>query len=288
MLLVLLNWLLDGFLLSIIYLSGAAIFYKNILCWQDWLIFGYATTTAFIFIGTSKIGFYCLKMYLGCRAPIDSERQKIEPLLCEVLDRVNQIYRTNYQLDRVCLKIIDINGLTSQAIGLNTIVLSSGLLRATADEELRAIIALEIGHLYNRDSIILSAFIFSSLTIRVIIWLYVACIICFKSISAKIGKSNSCSLIASLAIVPLLLFLPIVMLGYMAQKLLNLGLYFMHRRYVYKADSFVKKLGYNNELISYLETTQAITEVDTSMPGRICAIYPSAMQRINYLEKSSR
>src|SRR5579863_9636485 len=97
MILILINWLFNGFLLGLVYLFAFVILYKNPIHSFDWLIFGYGITTVFMLIGMSKAGVYCLNLIVGWRIPVASERQKIEPLLLEVIKKVNLLKHTEFQ-----------------------------------------------------------------------------------------------------------------------------------------------------------------------------------------------
>ena len=92
-------------------------------------------------------------------------------------------------------------------------------------------------------------------------------------------------LIPLLALIPLIIFFPLVALNWVVRQIFNITLYIINRSYVYRADKFAGELGYKAELISYLETVNVITHIDASILGRIFATHPPAMKRIAHLDK---
>jgi Zn-dependent protease with chaperone function len=287
MFLVLLNWLVNGFLLSIMYLFVDVLLNKHASHPTNWLLFGYIITTALMLIGVSKIGTYLLKLYMGYRLPIESERQKIEPLILSVIDRVNQIKQTNYQRSKLNILLVNNQIPDAHAVGSNTLLLSDGLLTTTTDEELKAVIAHELGHLYNKDSYILVALIFGGLASRTVFGLHAVAMICFKwlsVISGKFGKKGL-HLLPLLAFILLMLFLPVMVFSWMANRLFDVSLGIICRQYTYRADKFVKDVGYRDGLISYLQTMHVITNPENCIWGRITMANPPAMKRISKLEQ---
>ncbi len=286
MLLVLLNWLFNGFLLGIIYLFADVLLNKHASHPTNWLFFGYIITTVLTLIGISKIGTYLLKLYLGCRAPVVSEQQKLGPLLIEVVDRLNQVKHTNYTKDKLNITLVNSQIPDSHAIGGDTLLFSDGLLLSATDEELKALIAHELAHLYNRDSFILSALIFSGLATRTVFGLHTVAMICFKWLSVITGKfgKKGLHLLPLVAFIPLLLFLPVIVFSWIANQLFDISLGFMCRQYIYRADRFVKEVGYKDGLISHLQNIHMITNSDNCIWGRITTASPPAMKRIRKLE----
>ena len=287
MILVLITWLINGFLVSFVYALIAAMFHINIIHSPDWLILGYLSITLFMLLGISKAGHFLIKMYLGCRFAISRERQQVNPFLDQVLKSCNQKFQTNYQVDKVQIMIMDSKVPDSQAVGFNTIILTDGLLKNATDEELKAVLAYEVGHLYNRDSVVFGAAIFGNIAARFIMWLNSKYVFCFKFImaNARIFGNKGFHLLPVLAIIPLVIFFPIVIINFIIKHVFGVSVYMINRNYVYKADKFAKELGFGPGLISYLETLQEITYVDKSILGRIFATYPSAMKRIGNLEQ---
>jgi|SRR6185437_1970319 len=287
MIVILISWLFNGFLLGLMYLLAMMPFHKQAVHSMDWIIFGYGITTVLMLSGISKAGIYFLRLYIGCRVPVASERQKIEPLLLEVLSVVNQIKKTNYRVDKLEIMLVNSKVPDSQAIGGNTILLVDGLLVTASDDELKAVIAHELGHLYNRDSFILPILIFGGLPTRIVIWLnsvYAACRKLLSSVVGKFGKKGL-HLMPVIAFIPLIIFLPVIILNWVARWLLDISLCFMCRQYAYKADKFANDVGYKEGLIRYLETIHIITKPDGGLWERVSAAHPAAMKRIGQLEK---
>lgn len=287
MILILINWLFNGFLLGLMYLFASVLLHKNIAYSVDWLIFGFGITAVLMLIGISKIGIYFLRLYIGYRLPVSSERQKIEPLLLEVTKNINQIKKTDYRVDKLNVMLVNSKIPDSQGIGGNTILLADGLLITASDDELKAVIAHELGHLYNRDSFILPMLIFGSLATRIVMWLNTGYGVCQKSLSAMVGKfgKKGLHLMPVLAFIPLIIFLPVIIINWVASWVLDISLRFMCRQHTYRADKFAKDMGYKEGLISLLETIHIVRKPDDGFWERIFAAHPPAKKRISQLEK---
>lgn len=285
MIFILINWLFNGLLLSWIYMFGAVLLpYKHSYNPSLWVFYvlGYVTVGLLTFIGTSRFGHFLLRMFIGARYAVNREKKQIEPILTEVLDQVNANLGTNYQLNKLHLMIHDSKEPNAQAFGKDTIVLTDGLLKLVTDEELRGVLAHEMGHLHYKDSVTLIAVLFGSFATRVVMWLYgIYCLI----VSCIIGfKHEATGFYGALVLIPALIFLPVIIAYWVGSWLLKLTLLFMGRKYEYRADKFAKDLGYQSGLISFLEKIQSITEHDNSMLGRIFNTHPAPMKRIGRLE----
>lgn len=286
MILILFTWLINGFLMSTIYVLIVIISNKAVLNLLDWLILGYVTTTFFMLVGISGCGDYLLKLYLGCRDAINRELEKTNILLSEVLSSVNQKYQTNFQVDNINIMIVDSKIPDSRAIGYDTIVLTEGLLKNMADEELQAVLAYELGHLYYRDSIIFSAIVFGSAAVHIMMGLSAIYIYCYRILTTNTVKfgNKGLHLIPLLAIVPIIIFFPIAVLNWIVKQIFDVTLYSINHSYVYRADKFVSELGYKKGLINYLETLYLITYVDKSIIGRIFTAHTPEIKRIGRLD----
>lgn len=287
MIFVLANWLFNGLLLSWIYILGFVLLPKGHMHYNPplWIFYvsGYVTVGLLTFIGISKVGHFLLRMFIGARYAVARERQQIEPILNEVLGKVNANLGTNYQLDKLHIMVNDSKEPNAQAFGRDTIVVTDGLLKLCTNDELQGVLAHEMGHLYYRDSVTLVAILFSSIVTRVVMWLYA--IYCFIVASILKTGEEITAFYGLLAAIPALIFLPVIIVHWVGSWLLKLTLLFMGRQYEYRADKFAKDLGYQLGLISFLEKVQSITEHDNSMLGKIFNTHPAPMKRVGKLEK---
>lgn len=147
MIFILFNWLFNGIVLSYFYIFGF-VFYgaKSV---PDWVFFalGFGTSGLLVIIGISQFGHAILRLFLGARASIGRERSKIEPILGEVLENINNQYGTTFKVDNLKLLVKDVKEPNAQAFGRDTIVVTDGLIRMASDDELRGVLAHEVGHL---------------------------------------------------------------------------------------------------------------------------------------------
>lgn len=286
MIIILLNWLFNGFLLGIIYWFAGLFFHKSVPP-EHWLFFGYGVTTALMLIGASKMGVYLIRLYLGARSPIASEWQKIEPSLFEVITQVNKTKKTMYLRNKINIMLFDSKIADSYAIGDDTILLADGLLNTATEDELKAVITHELGHLHNKDSLILTMLIFGGLATQIVgaaYSLYLSFLNVLKFLASKFGNKGL-HLMPFIAFIPFVIFLPVVIINWVARQLLDISLRFMCRIYYYKADKFVKDVGYTQGLISYLETEHIVKAPNNSFFERIYRVHPLAMKRISKLKE---
>ncbi len=290
MIFILINFLFNGFLLSIAYTVAITGFASQQSCWYhapDWAFFalGYGTVLLLTIIGSSKFGAYLLR--LGARNATLRERQKIDPLLKEVLNQANKIKQAKFKYSNLHIRVKNSHEANAQALGYNTIIVTEGLLNNTSDYELQAVLAHEVGHLYHKDSQMLLALFYGSFAIVVVMWLYAIYakfITGFSRLSSKSGF-ESMQLIFLFMLIPQLLFLPLVLLHWIGSNIFNLSLLFMGRRYEYRADKFTKDLGYQAGLINYLEQVPGSSGQGNTFLGKIFATHPSAIERIDKLER---
>jgi Zn-dependent protease with chaperone function len=283
MILLLLNLLFNGFLLGLLYLFGAALIHKSPQP-ANWLFFGFGITAIMMLIGSSRIGVYFLKLYLDCRTPIDNEWQKLEPIIFEVINQVNRIKGTSYQIDNLKIVLVNNQIPNSEVVCSDTIILAEGLLNIS-EEDLKAVIAQALGHLYNRDSFILTALIFGTLATKIVRIIYTIYMMLFRIITVITGRfgKKGISLMPVIALIPFIIFLPVIILNWISNQFLDITLRFMCRQYEYRADKFAKEAGYKEGLINYLKTIHMMNKTKDGIIERILAIRPSAMKRISKL-----
>ncbi len=114
-------------------------------------ILGMAAWTLFCFSSAYFNTDIYLFFHLPTRKPVLAEEERLQRCLGEVIQRAGA--------NREChLQIEEKPDLDAYAMGLNTIVLSRGLLVAMTDPELKGILAHELGHIVSKDCIAASAF----------------------------------------------------------------------------------------------------------------------------------
>lgn len=282
---VIINGLFNGWLLTTILQMAHYNFASGKLPYWEYALIGYGTAILLTLLGLSKVGHVFLKLFLGGRDAIGRERNIIDPLLKTVLDEANLKKGTNFTIENINLLIKDIKDPNALAFGYNTIMLTDGLLKTANEEELKAVIAHEVGHLYYKDSVTLISIVFGNFATRVCMWLYAIYAAISTFVMGIFGRMGLVGCIVALfAIIPLLVFLPVVIINWVGQKILEITLLWHGRKAEYRADKFADELGFGPGLIGFLEKIHMITESDNSFFSRITSTHPAPMKRIGRLE----
>jgi heat shock protein HtpX len=292
--LIIINWIFNSLILASSYLltyvliqvsEGKSIHYLSDFTFLRLGLISVLTLTLF---GLTKMGDFCLRYWIDARTLNGRERYKLEPILAEVLNQINQVKKTKYNLDQIRLLISDLKLPNAKAFGLNSIIITAGLLATTTEDELKSILAHEVAHLYYRNGITLNAILYGSLVGQIVRWGYLS----YSSLARTIANMVAHLLFRGRVVVILLLYLPLMgilpllILVWLGNHGLNLSLLYLGRRYEYQADKFVKEVGYVAGLISFLEQVDLINCYDNSLLGRIFASHPAPMQRIGALEEN--
>ncbi len=274
------NVFFNAFILAIILMIGADVMHVTPLF--AWCL-GYFIAGGLTIIGYTRFGTTVVGLFMPGRTMIGREKAKLEPLLSDVIEQTNKTYGTFYKLSDFKIRITDDKVVNAFAMGYDTITVNRGAFEAFTDEQLRAILGHEMGHLFYRDSVRSIALIFSSFGTRVIMTLYGV----YAAISAaltKNAKGEHATAVAAASWIPLLMFLPIIVLNVLGSKIFNLLNQWMSRGAEYRADAFAASLGYKDDMIAALEILDGITVQDNSFVAKLMATHPATMLRIGALE----
>lgn len=223
-----------------IIINWGVIFFLTGLVWN---IFGYpgdrmvmyvsgCITFALILLGISSIGERLAVAMEGYRKPDIYEQYFILPQLAAVCQVA--------EVPIPALYINDCRGVNARAIGRHTIVVNSGAVNKIPLEELRGILAHEIGHLVYKDSARLH-----------IIYMLNVVGNCTAAISRPMTSPDEDGTpIILLPFVVLVWFLRIIQVTLLS--ILKLGDLAVGRREELRADQYAKKLGYGEGLSQYL------------------------------------
>ena len=280
MFIIALNVIFNAFILALILLIGTEMLhFKPYLAW----IFGYLITASLAILGYTKFASSIMALFLKGRIMISRENEKLEPLFQNVIDKTNHRYNTNYTLKDFNIKVSDNKVIDTMSLGYNNIIINRGALEKLTNHQLRAVLAGQMGHMYYRDSVRNSAMMFSSLGSRIIIWLYGIYLTIATFMKTNFNGKNSRFLAFAMCI-PLILFLPVIILNYLGSRLFKLLSQKLNRESTYRADTFTSSIGYKADLISALEVLDSTTIYDNSLKARLMATKPSVMSRIGALE----
>ena len=275
-----LNVIFNAFILAIVLLIGADFMHiKPHLAW----CLGYVIAALLAVTGYTKFATSIIWLFTSGRKMVGREITKLEPLFQEVINKTNKEYNTNYTLTDFNLKVSDSKLVNSFAIGYNTIIINRGAFEKFTNEQLRAILAHNMGCLYYRDSVRSSALVFSSLGSRIIMSIY-GTYVAFATILSNNSKGRHSKILALISWVPLLVFLPVIILNFIGTGLLNLLNLKVSREAEYRADCFAIRLGYKDDLIAALEVLDAITIHDNSFIAKLMSSHLPTMSRIGAIE----
>lgn len=274
-----LNVIFNAFILSVVLLIGSDVLgFKTHAIWYV----SYAIVGSLALVGYSKAAASFVGWFISGRKMIGREKTRLEPLLSDVIERVNREYGLHYRLSDFKIKVTDNRVVNALAVGYNLITINRGVFEAFSDEQIMALLAHEIAHLYYRDSVRNIALIFSSLGARIVMVVYA--VIVAIGTSFKKDTSAEGGIVVVLGAILVFIFLPIVLTNAIGAKVFGLLNMWMSRGHEYRADAFAASLGYKEGMITALEILDNLTVYDNSFLGKLVATHPSGMQRIDALE----
>ena len=226
------------------------------------------------------------------RKPILEEEEKLSRCFHEVLER-SQCKKT------FRLRIDETPGLSAFAIGHNTIAVSRNLLMWFNEEELKGVLAHELGHLVSRDSVTLSAFVMASDLPR---WVSKIFRLSKKGVLASMAIALRVSLLLGLVlffvigyflnkwhlIMPVIAVAAFILLFTLLDRIFEFLRLVVSRYTEYKQDAYAHQLGYGPSLREALKKLtlagpQSVNSYSILMNGT----HPMIYNRIRRLEKLS-
>lgn len=236
------------------------------------ILYGVIFYAAAAFIALSPVGEFILRLTQGySKIRDDKILSRLEPLFFEVLDRA-KAKKTDYVIgDNICLYIKDDPDPNACAIGRRSVCVTTGLL-SCSNEEIKAILGHEIGHLASHDTDLVLLITVGNFLISAIVTIFRIVIMIaqlfFSIILSIVGGSEGllASIITTVSSFLTLLFVNLIM--YIWTKLGILLVMHSSRKTEYEADAFACDLGYTDGLLSFfkkLDDTDGFTLNDKSM-----------------------
>jgi len=202
-----------------------------------------------LIIAYSSLGEYWIRIFNTRRLTKD-EDLRILPLLKEVL--INATSKCSIDIGSLKLRMIPDNSINAYACGRKTILLTTGITEKLSDRELKGILAHEIAHIVNKDS--LNNCLFSGLIF--FINLYYSMIITLNIVLDFLVDKIS---------ILIFIFWPLILYTKFSKyiiervfELTNVLFNSFSKKQEHLADQFAVKIGYQNELL------EAITKIDSS------------------------
>lgn len=244
--------------------------YSNNL-WQAFL-YGLVLYMISVIIALSSIGECLLRIECNC-IPLNNKKkkskkrrhikeyamyQRVQPLFDEVIDRAKE--NKAYVPENIKIFYTEENSLNAFALGRKTICITEGLL-VLSDEEIKSVLAHEVGHISNHDTDLILLVIIGNLIVSIFffvirlvtylitkIMLFVSYVLSFGFRRVGVLLNNfSVSLYRFVSKILSLLIWLWAKLG----MLLTMN---TKREQEYKADTFSKEMGYKDGLIKFLST----------------------------------
>jgi Zn-dependent protease with chaperone function len=167
------------------------------------------------------------------------------------------------------------------AVGNNTVTISRGLLIGGGDDELRGVLAHELGHIHNGDSVRAKIFCIVSMVGQLILMLYIF----IAKVLAGIGRLPIpfASILAN--IFSIIISLQVVLIEWLIMLPLTIGQYIGSRQQEYRADQYAASLGYRSELKTFLYKILDLDNHSSGLAGLLWRTHPKVGDRIRKLEQ---
>lgn len=225
-------------------------------------------TLGVIAIALSPLGERLTTWWRGTRDFNEREKETSLPYLQEVCDKA--------QIKMPRVRIYRSKEFNAEAVGWNTVILNSVVLRKSDKEEIQGIFAHELGHLVHKDSIRLN--IVNTLNFVGGWGSFLA--VCLMGLITAMGRRIP-------VLAPILILVVILKAFQVAMEwIVAIGLLSVGRKQELQADDYAKELGYGNGLIKLLNRSGCLGRTDQSFMARILETHPPAIVRIRRLSES--
>lgn len=267
--------------LLVLVLSGLHL--SNVAGW--WIVAGWVAlcyASAYIRAGMAVLAKY--------RRPTRREEERLAPAIQEILQKVDT-------KRRVCVWIEESRDWNAHATGVYTIAITRGLLEALSPDELRGVLAHELGHLLSGDTLVAAAFVTAGLLPQGVFRVYRIGTGLVRSTFLRVGRVSLLGGVAVLlllgyglyrihllkAVVPVILFV-------LFFSILNRIFYFLRlllmRLAEYRQDTFAFRMGYGEGLVKALGRLAAAQEPPVNRYFiMLHSTHPVIYNRIRRLEK---
>ncbi|MCL2354405.1 MAG: M48 family metalloprotease [Oscillospiraceae bacterium] len=236
-----------------------------------------------ITVALSPIGEVILRAVENCREPLtEREKSYLLPIFEEVYDSAKEI---NPSLNsNIKIYIMDAMFVNAFAIGRQTIAVTKGAIETFSEDELKGILAHELGHMTYGHTKALLLSVIGNFFFTVIVWIFRLMLYVTQLISTIVAQFNIIGLgfMFVTFIAKLLVEISVLIFINISQVILALN----SRMNEEIADKFAHEMGYGRELISGLYLLQKITmNTKIRLVDRVKASHPHLGNRIAKLER---
>jgi Zn-dependent protease with chaperone function len=251
---------------------------------QWWMIVGWVAFcfgSAYVWAG---VAMFVQSRY---RKPVGAEAVRLSPAVSELLEKAESKRRVRVWIE-------ESSELNAYATGFHTIVITRGLFEALSPEELRGVLAHELGHLLSGDTIVATAFLTAGLLPKAVFGFCRAGVFVLRSGLARVNFVAGCVVLLILGLMlnraHLLMGVAATLLFVFFFMVLNRVFRFfalmLGRLAEYRQDAFAFRLGYGDGLRKVLELLAAGEEVGVSRYYIVMhSTHPVIFNRIRRLEK---
>jgi len=239
--------------------------------------------TITISFALSEPGEYLLLILENCREPrTKQEKSYLLPIFEEVLQDAREINPEIREDTELYIK--EVMYVDTFAVGKKSVVVTQGAIETFTDNELKGLIAHELGHItFGHTKAILLTSI-GNLFFTIIVWFFRLLLTIARFISKELARKYFWGKVSFV-----LVFLTRVCTDVSVFLFINIGeiiLAMNSRVNDMQADTFVIEVGYGMELISGLYLMQKITMTgEASLLERMKASNPNVAYRIEQLEE---
>ncbi|TCJ06269.1 zinc metalloprotease HtpX [Cytobacillus praedii] len=228
-------------------------------------------------LALSPFGEWILRIQQGCKPLSRKEHiDRLMPLFDEVYKKAKQLDPTI--ADDVKLFLNNDNSPNAFATGRRTICVNKGLL-SYSDDEIKAVLAHEFGHLSNKDTDLILIVAVGNMIVTVMFVIYRIIFNVIGLMSAVVNRSIGTLLMT--------FFIDVVLVGLMWLWTKFGMVLVMHssRKNEYAADQFAAKCGYGDELIHVIDSFNGL-EVSASkgLWANLASSHPDPDERIGNLQ----
>ena len=227
------------------------------------------------FFCLTRFGDWLLKLSLNIRKPTRKEKHRYEEALNEMLSCIQSKFGKQLKLK---VYVTDQKDEIAYAIN-NSVVFSKGLLKVCSDDQIKGILAHEVGHIFHGDTKQLGVIVVSNFYARVLLRTF-ECISNFLFIGVKDG-----SIIIQIIflLVGLLFFIPLMVCAF-ANFFLSFLYQLISRKKEYRADQFAVKVGTAEGLCSYLELMEDFDIRGNGFIEKYMQSHPPTALRVEKIE----
>jgi len=202
-----------------------------------------------------------------------TEREYLYPIFEEVY---NEAKEKHPELKEIEICTIDTMAIRACAVGVKTIAVSRGAIETFSENELKAIMAHEISHIINGDTIVRLLTTIGNGIFALFVFVIKSAIMASDIIRDKEGFESGLN-----KAIKMIFSIIVFVIVFPGEILLSIG----SRQSEYRADRFAYRMGYGSYMIEALYLLEKINLGDnSSIVTRITASHPIVAKRIGILE----